>query len=265
MKVSALTIYPIKSCAGIAVSQAQITVGGFVHDRRYLLVDHAGRFMTQRKYPKMALLQPFFDTSKPNDPTLWLKIPNASAEPILADVTVSHSTVRVWADTVSVTACFAKLSQKISLFLGVPCQLVCAAKDYARRVRDCNEPLSFADSFPFLLMSSASLQDLNKRLSMPATMQRFRPNIVLSGATAYAEDAWRSVNINGVSFYGGQRCSRCALPEVNPQTGERDAREITQILRAYRSDEKGLWYLGRHFCAVERAGVIRVGDVVIAL
>lgn len=247
MKISALYIYPIKSCAGVMVSQATITDSGFLQDRCYLLIDKSGKFMTQRQYPKMALLRPFFDAKL----QLQLDIPAQGIHTLAREIFPETSlNTRVWADEVLVSACFPSLSAKISIFLNEDCQLVQASTDYIRQIRDyphATQTLSFADSFPYMLISEESLADLNQRLPEAIKMDRFRPNIVISGSTPYSEDMWQELKIGSHTFYGGKRCSRCKLPEVNPQTGEVDGKIITQTLRDYRSDERGAWYLGRHF------------------
>ncbi len=262
--ISALYVYPIKSCAGIEVPYAKVTSSGFANDRCYLLIDDKGRFMTQRKYPKMALLRPYFK-EKIEQKDLWLNIPDIADLPLMSDSEGTQQETKIWSDTVNVISGYLKVSAAISQFLGVNCQLVSPANDYSRNNRSGQTALSFADAHPYLVISEATVSDLNQRLSQSVGLLRFRPNIVIQGCMPYAEDQYIEMRINTVVFSAEGRCSRCLLPEVNPATGIRDHAEMTMVLQQYRSDEKGLWYLGQHFSVrtLESHAVLQVGDSII--
>jgi len=215
----------------------------------------------------MALIAPQIrsDTlvlSAPGMPPLSLPLRDPKgASPIGAEVQV-----RVWRDRVGAWDEGDEAAEWLSAFLGVPCRLVRRGPrserpvpaPYAVSERD---RVGFADGFPLLLLSEASLEDLNRRLPRPVEIERFRPNLVLSGGPPYAEDRWEVLEVRGIRLHAVKPCARCTIPTVDPQTGERDPQgEPLRTLARYRRGEDGKVYFGQNLVHVPKEGVLRVGD-----
>ncbi|MEM9979038.1 MAG: MOSC N-terminal beta barrel domain-containing protein, partial [Cyanobacteria bacterium P01_D01_bin.2] len=216
--LSGLTTYPIKSAGGIGLSQAQVTARGLLHDRRWMVCDRSGKFLTQRKFPKLALIQVAVGNS------LHLSIANAAVPALeLPPVPAAAKTVavEVWGDRCHAWSMGDVAAQWLSDFLGLDCQLV-YMPDSTHRPTDHGRfetPNSFSDAYPFLLISEASLADLNARLDQPVPMNRFRPNLVVKGCEPFAEDTWQQIKIGSVVFDVAKPCSRCSIPGVEQSTG----------------------------------------------
>ena len=242
--VSQLFVYPVKSLAGIALDRAEVTDRGLAHDRRYLLVTADGRFMTQRKYPRMALLQPVltdrglevFDTTVDGS-LLAIDRPTAAA--------TADQRVTVWRHTVDAQHVSGRADSWFTRALGVECRLVYMPDTSLRPVapssglRPAGKLTSFADAYPFLLAGEASLANLNLRYPGvdTLTMARFRPNIVCRGSEAYAEDGFGTFSINGISFTALEKCARCGVPNVDPQTAAvNPSGEPLRTLASYRRE-----------------------------
>ncbi len=245
LTLSELYIYPIKSGAGIAVSEAQITARGLQYDRRWMVVDAQGKFMSQRRFPQMALIGVAIahqlTITAPGMPDLLLPLTAESDSPIEVDV---------WGDRCEAIALSPDVRTWFTQFLGVDCQLVympdSSHRPTAHGKLGVDRLVSFADAYPYLLLSEASLGELNHKLAekgqAAVTMKRFRPNFVVSGvAVPHAEDSWTQVRIGEVIFDLPKLCDRCSIPNVNPHTGER-TKEPTATLSTYRYWDKGIWY-----------------------
>lgn len=255
--LSGLTTYPIKSAAGISLNQAQVTDRGLLHDRRWMVCDLNGTFLTQRKFPKMALIRVAVDD------TLHLNILGADSAlelPLLAPDT-DEITVDVWGDSCLARPMGHNAAQWLSNFLGVDCQLVYMPGMTHRPVDHgrFEAPNSFSDAYPFLLISEASLADLNGRLEQPVPMNRFRPNLVIKGCDAFAEDTWRQIKIGNIVFDVAKACSRCSVPGVEQTTGEQ-GKEPLKTLATYRRWEHAIWF-GQNLIA-QSEGTLNVGDTV---
>ncbi len=233
-RLSALTIYPIKSCAGIPRTQARVTLRGLEHDRRWLIVDAHGEFRTQRKLPHLALVQPRIDgnrlvLSAPEQPDTELPLVPDSGKPM---------SVQVWRDTVEAWQVSDGVDRWISEIVGEPSHLVWMPETTFREVdperSPQRHPVSFADGFPLLAISEASLDDLNSRLPEPVPMLRFRPNLELSDTQPFAEDGWRKVSVGDLNFFGGEPCGRCVLTTVDPESGTLAGPEPLKTLATYR-------------------------------
>lgn len=259
-RVSRLFVYPIKSCRGIAVDSAGLAPRGLAFDRRYMLVDAAGRFLTQRRHPQMALIEVSFAddgfvVTAPGRPPLGLP---AALESRLDNV----CKVKVWSDTVEATLAGEDANLWFSETLGFACGLVYLADDQHRPVQNeaarFDDEVSFADGAPLLLVSEASLDELNARLERPVGIERFRPNLVVDGCEAHAEDGWRSIAIGAARLDVAWPCSRCVLTTIDPATGERDPdNEPMTTLMRYRRHDRSV-YFGQNL--IPRAlGTLRVG------
>lgn len=260
-RVSRLFVYPIKSCRGIAVDSVELGARGFVHDRRFMLVDAAGRFLTQRRYPQMALIGTAF-----TDEGFIVTAPGR--EPLLLRAGLGEGPretcqVRVWSETVEATLADSDINIWFSEVMGFACGLVWLADDQHRPVRNqaaqFDDEVSFADGAPVLLISEASLDGLNERLEAPVGIERFRPNLVVTADSAHAEDDWAAIAIGETRLDVAWPCSRCVLTTVDPATGVKDpGNEPMTTLMRYRRRDRSV-YFGQNL--IPRAlGRIAIGD-----
>ncbi|PRY88931.1 MOSC domain-containing protein [Mongoliibacter ruber] len=236
MKLQDIYIYPIKSLGGIRLESWTLEERGFTHDRRWMLVDEHGKFMSQRSLHKMALLQVTLGENglKVTDKTnadRYLFIPFESE----AEGKIS---VQIWEDEVEAELLDKKYGAWFSDFLEVSARLVRMPLSAQRRLKPKyavnGESVSFADGMPYLLIGQASLDDLNGRLMDPVGMERFRPNLVFSGNTAFEEDEWDTVKIGDAEFKITKPCARCVMTTVDQNTGSK-GKEPLKTLAKYRT------------------------------
>lgn len=268
MRLSALYIYPIKSLGGIALTEAVVERKGLRYDRRYMLVTPSGVFITQRTTPVMALI----DVAIVGDMLrVWHRQqPDNVLELALAGVPSGETmSVSIWdSEDVPALTVSEAADTWFSRVLGQPCRLVFMPDSTHRSVeapyaRD-NDPVSFADGYPFLLVGQSSLDYLNARLpagQAPMEIARFRPNLVVSGSPAHDEDSWTSFRIGRVPFYGVKPCARCVLTTIDPQTAE-SGREPLRTLATYRKLGHKILFGQNVLPEPSALGVIRVGDPV---
>jgi uncharacterized protein YcbX len=256
--VSALYVYPIKSCRGIRVQEWPVAARGFAADRRWMIVDSNGKFVTQRELAQLALVRTalFGDclrVSAPGQPDLDLPSTYEDGE---------ERMVEVWQDR-ALGVPHPGGSRWFSNYLEAPHELVYMPEHHLRQVNPARaksgDIVSFADGYPFLLISEASLADLNSRMEAPLAMDRFRPNIVISGTEAFAEDHYARVRIGEISFRGVKRCERCVITTIDPLTGER-GREPLRTLAQYRLSDQKVWF-GMNLIH-DGVGTLRMGDPV---
>ncbi|HXH03983.1 MAG TPA: MOSC N-terminal beta barrel domain-containing protein [Candidatus Competibacteraceae bacterium] len=259
LRITALYHYPLKSGRGIALDEARLDRYGIVGDRRWLVIDAQGRFLSQRRFPRMALLE-----ARPAGEGVWLAAPGRA--PLYAEATGAARQAKVWNDWLAVRDAGEEAARWLSAYLEHPCRLV--APDRERYQRPVNpdydrwgSQVGFADGFPLLLISQGSLDELNRRLASPVDMRRFRPNIVVAGCAPHAEDGWKTLRSGGMILHVVKPCSRCTIPQVDPQTGEM-GQEPTPTLAGYRRGMDGKIYFGQNLIHERAEGVLRVGDVV---
>lgn len=269
IRLSALFLYPVKSLGGIAVPTAQVDELGLVGDRRFLVVDAHDRFLTQRTLPRMALIRP-----KIGADTLHLEQPDGTgvAVPLASDPAAPLRRVTVWKsegllaeDTGDESAAW------LSAALATPCRLVRIGRAFHRPVSKATavagDVVSFADAYPFLVLSEASLADLNDRLAERGEealpMNRFRPNLVVSGCAPYAEDTWPHLQVGSVRFRAGGPCARCIVTTTDQATATR-GKEPLRTLATYRRDPDELSDVnfGQNLIHETKTGTLRVGDFV---
>ncbi len=258
--VSALSIYPIKSCRGIALETARIGPRGFYEDRAYMLVDPLGYFITQREQPRMALITPALN----EDGTLTVKAPGMQEIIITATRTGKMHEVFIWDDTCLAVDQGDAIAEWFSTFLDAPCRLMRLPQDSTRPVDpryaiSQHDEVGFADGFPFLLITQASLDDLNARLKQPIPMNRFRPNIVVQNTAPFAEDTWRSIRIGDINFHIVKPCARCDIPTTDQATAQR-GKEPLKTLSTFRHAVRGVMF-GQNLIH-QHEGSVRVGDPV---
>jgi uncharacterized protein YcbX len=242
IQVSAITCYPIKSCAGISLSSASIGPRGIVHDREWMVITPDNCFLTQRERPCLALIHP----EVAPDGSVMLRA--AGQEPLLVPVRRQghERCVAIWDDTCVAIDQGEKAATWLSAFLGLSCRLVHMADDFIRPVdpeyaRRASDQVGFADGYPFLLISEASLTDLNSRLTTPLPMNRFRPNIVLSGCAPYVEDTWQRIRIDSIEFAVVKPCARCVITTTDQKTAS-IGKEPLKTLATYRNSRRGVLF-----------------------
>ena len=255
--LSGLFIYPIKSCRGIALRAAEVGDRGFVHDREWLVVDRDGRFMTQRDWPSLArvevsLVPGGLSVQAEGRTTLEIATPAPSR---------TRCEVTIWKDICTCRSAGPQPAAWFSDLLGTDCELVWMPPSEARQVdlehARPGDRVGFADGFPFLLISQASLGELNSRLETPVPMDRFRPNLVVDGCAPHDEDGWARITIADVAFSVVKPCARCVITTTDQRTGRRAA-EPLKTLAAYRV-HGGQVLFGQNLVHGGR-GVIRLGD-----
>lgn len=260
IRVSALYRYPIKSCKGHALQAAGTDARGIADDRRMMIVDSSGEFITQRDVPRLALIEPLMS----DDGSMTLRAPGLSPISFKPSNEGWRVKVRVWNDICDAIDQGNAVAAWLQDFLAMPARLVRMADDFVRHV-DARYALrpsdqtGFADGYPFLLISQASLDDLNARLDSPIPMNRFRPNIVVSGCDAFAEDDWREFRIGDIVFSAVKPCARCTVPTIDQDTAIA-GREPIKTLATYRTFGRKVLF-GQNLVAAN-VGVLRVGDEV---
>jgi uncharacterized protein YcbX len=259
MQLSGLYLYPIKSTAPLEVETAVVEPRGLRNDRRWMVVDAAGRFITGREMPRLTLVRALSDAgglslSAPGMPPLSVPFPQTEATML----------VNVWKSEVAAKPADAA-DAWLSEFLQQPVRLVHMDAGVTRPMTDVHsqpgDEVSFADAFPLLLISRAALDGLNARLSRPVSMPQFRPNLVVDGAPAHAEDGWKRIRIGDVEFDVAKPCTRCVFTTVDPLRGERDPDgEPLRTLIGYRRSGDGVTF-GQNLIP-RSPGTLRMGDAV---
>ncbi len=254
--VKDLFIYPVKSAKGIALNHSNVQECGMAFDRHFLVTDTAGKFITGRSKAKMVLIRTQLDANgitldAPQMPSLTLQH---------LDFTNDYHPVQVWGDNFKGQHCSAEVDTWLSQYLGVTCRLYYFGPNSVRHVKNTTHPVSFADGYPLLLISQASLLDLNQKSSQRHSMMQFRPNIVATGCGPFAEDSWHKIRIGDVEFVLSKPCSRCVFTTVDPATGKRNEnKEPLSTLRKYRQGQDGQIYFGQNLIPLN-SGQIHVGD-----
>ncbi len=257
--VQSLYLYPIKSLGGISVPEAQVEEKGFQYDRRWMLVDPSGEFLTQRQHPQLALLQVALGTS---ELTVFSKVdPSREISFDLEMNSGKEMQVKVWGDEVAALQVAPTVSAWFSDFLGMDVELVVMPESSHRKLNPRyavqEESVSFADGMPYVIIGQASLDELNGRLADPVGMDRFRPNLVFSGGDAYAEDQFKQLQIGEVEFQVVKPCARCVMITVDQEKGTK-GKEPLATLATYRSQGAKV-YFGQNAVSLTQ-GIVRLGD-----
>lgn len=261
LRISELYRYPLKSCKAEPLQSVSFDELGLSGDRRWMLVDESnGRFFTQRALPHMSQLSVLWNEaggvtlSAPGFEALEVAVPQ--------DLEANLRGVTVWRDTLRVPDAGDEAARWVSDFIGKPTRMVHVPKARARWLPSgygtVEDKVGFADGFPLLLIGQASLDDLSSRIGREQEMLRFRPNLVVEGAEAFAEDGWKRIRIGDMQFRLLKGCSRCILTTIDPATGERNAdREPLATLKTYREREGEVWF-GQNMVN-DGSGVVEVG------
>ena len=259
--IQAVNIYPVKSCRGIAVQQARITETGFEHDRQWMIVDAKNRFVTQRETPRLALIE-----TELNNGHLCLRAPGLTELTIPDEARGAKVEVVCWRDLCGAFDMGEVASDWLSEYLGARHRLVrfdaarerTSPPEWTREIRALTR---FSDAFAWLVISQASLDDLNTRLPLPLPMNRFRPNIVIRGVDAYAEDRIHEIHAGEVRLRVVKPCTRCAITTTDQSTAERESDQPLRALKQYRFSRqlKGVLF-GQNAILVAGLGqTLRVG------
>ncbi|MFS7976507.1 putative molybdenum cofactor sulfurtransferase [Helianthus anomalus] len=285
--VKSIFIYPIKSCKGISVSKAPLSPTGFVWDRHWMVISSKGRGSTQRVEPKLALVQvelpleAFSFGWQPNNSSyLVVRAPGmAELKVSLTKPGLRSDGVSIWDWSGSALDEGDKAAKWFTDFLGKPSRLVRFNEESETRPTDPKYAtgfnVKFPDAFPYLLISEPSLDAVNEQLKEPVSINRFRPNIYVSGCQPFAEDLWKQIKINGLTFQGVMLCPRCKVPTINQEDGTQ-GNEPTKTMMKFRSSKvlevdttttqfKGRVYLGQMLVCEDKTNmgkIVSVGDII---
>ena len=257
--VRSLHVYPVKSCRGIAVDEAEVGATGFRYDRQWMVTDPEGVFLSQRSTPALSRI-----STRIGDRALVLEADGtAPLEIELADAPGAPRSATIWHDTCRAVSAGPAAARWLSSLLGTPCELVRLPQAEIRPVDpghgEPGDRVAFADGYPFLLVAQASLDDLNRRLPTPVPVDRFRANLVVQGSEPYAEDLWSDIEIGDVALRVAKPCARCVVICTDQHDGSRSD-EPLRTLAGYRKTREKIVF-GQNLIHRNR-GTIRVGDPV---
>lgn len=258
--LSKILIYPVKSLGSISLLQAEVEERGLRYDRRWMIIDDNNRFVTQRQYPNMALIEVTITENglQLRHRTRDLGILTVPFQPETFDLI----TVILWDDQIEVVVVNDESNRWLSEALGFSARLV-YLPDTSPRLADPNYApfdanVSFADGYPLLTIGQSSLDDLNMRLPEPVSMMRFRPNLVFEGGVPYDEDQWYEFAVGNLTFYGVKPCARCIMTTVDPEKGEIVGKDPLRTLSTYRKRDSKIFF-GQNLM-IHQTGTIKIGD-----
>jgi uncharacterized protein YcbX len=265
LQLSEIWIYPVKSLGGIKLQKAHVTDRGLEHDRRWLLIDENGMFLSQREHPELALFQPEITgdflkiTHRVQLETIQFPLQQSFSE---AETKID---VTVWEDSIQAYEVDSVVSDWFSRLLGFSARLVYMPEESHRKVEaeyavteaDIN---SFSDGYPFLLIGQSSLDDLNSRLKEALPMNRFRPNFVFTGGEAYEEESWKEFTIGELTFFGVKPCGRCVMTTVDQEKGKTSGKDPLLTLAKYRTVGNSVLF-GQNLIG-SGTGLVAVGDAI---
>jgi hypothetical protein len=221
VSVTGLFVYPVKSTRGIARARVSLTSIGFEWDRQWMIVNARGIFLSQRTHPQLARIVPEVAPR-----ALVLNAPGLPALSVPLDATGERTAVRVWDDACVGIDQGSEAQEWVTRAVGEPVRLMRVASNMGRVANPkfagaTPAPLGFPDGYPVLICNEASLEDLNQRLPERIPMERFRPNLVLRGLPAWAEDHIDTLSLGAVTLRLVKPCTRCAIPSIDQQSGAR--------------------------------------------
>ena len=254
--IASLHIYPIKSLGGISLSQSMVQTRGLQHDRRWMLVDEKGQFLTQREDSRLALFRCQMDAD-----TLTVTHGTESLEIPLAEHSTETRRVKVWSSSLRAPLMDPRYSEWFSDLLGQPCSLVKMTQEAKRPKRLFTGPylteLSFADAYPILILGTASHTALNERCPSPVPLDRFRANIIIHTTRPHEEDDWAELSIQSATLKVIKPCARCQVISIDQQTAEK-GKEPTRTLAQYRQKENKILFGAN--AIVLQEGRVSIGD-----
>lgn len=258
--LSTIHVYPIKSCAPLSPVAAQVEARGFVGDRRWMIADADGKFVTAREHPRLTLIR-----AVPHGDALMLTAPAMPDIDLLPPASATRIDATIWRSNVSAQPASAAADRWISDYLGIAVRFVFMDAACTRAIDEkysrAGDQVSFADGYPLLVISQAALDVLNEKLVVPVPMLRFRPSIVVAGTAAHAEDGWKRVRVGEVEFDVVKPCMRCVLTTVDFESGRFDpSGEPLRTLIGYRRGPAGVSF-GQNLIP-RGCGTLRLGDAV---
>lgn len=266
-RVFALYIYPVKGARGIALERSDVLAGGLRHDRRFMVLGAHGTFLTQREHPRMALIETAIEG---DELVLWVhgttERARVSVRPEDHDAKPRrHATV--WKDEVIAVDIGGEATELVSDHLRERCSLVFMPPETIRQVdldyaRE-GDRVGFADGFPVLIASLASLADLNTRLETAVGIDRFRANVVITGGDPWAEEAASRIRVGDVTFRTPKKCARCVVTTTDQQTGVVVGKEPLRTLAMYRREGNKANFAMNAIPELDAVGQIAIGDAVV--
>jgi uncharacterized protein YcbX len=257
--LSGIFVYPVKSLAGISANSWPVTEKGFQYDRKWMIIDNNRQFLSQRKLPKMALIKTALTDKNLILSAQGMEDLSLPLEPV--DGQIINSTI--WHDQCDARSVSPEADQWLSDFLKLDCRLVYQPDEVIRPVdphyANPADKVAFSDGFPFLIISENSLAALNNEMQLNLSMTRFRPNLVISGCHAYAEDSWREIRIGAIDFRLPKPCSRCSIPTIDPETAQTDKEPLVTLNRTRKWQNKV--YFGQN-ALHNQCGKLAIGDTV---
>ena len=268
MILKSIHIYPVKALRGISVQAATVEACGLQGDRRWMVVDAAGRYLTQRDLPGMARILAAPAAGDAMDGAIVLSMHGADPLHVPVPIAACPAPVMVWRDRVPARSAGEDAAAWLTAALGRPCRLVHLSDPAARPVDPRHggpgDRVSFADGFPLLVVNTASLDDLNARLAQPVPIARFRSNLVVSGTVPWAEDGWQRLHVGRIAFRAVKPCTRCVVITTDQDTGARAPdREPLHTLASFRGDADRRALFGQNLVP-DTLGQIAVGMPVAA-
>ena len=251
-----INIFPVKSLGGIAVSQAWVEKQGLAFDRRFMLKDSQGNMITARKYPVMVTVR----CTLIQDGLIFTAASQAPFKLKYSDLQKQETQATVWSDTFTAYGTTEAANEWFSQLLGLDVSLLYSGEQSNRVREKVGHNVSFADGYPLLVISQASLDELNRRSPETHKMDQFRTNLVVKSDEPFIEDAWKRIRIGEVEFEIAKPCERCILTTVDTEKGAfRPTKEPLRTLSEFRANEQGGVFFGQNLIA-KNEGVIRVGD-----
>jgi uncharacterized protein YcbX len=268
-----LHVYPVKSCRGISLDEARVELRGLEHDRRWMIVDDAGVFVTQRTAPRLARVDVRLIGPPLARPEALVLAAHGHGEVRVPSVPPAHARrrqVKVWKSDLDAIDCGEEAARWITEWIGAPASLVFMPHDVERAASHerawgmkPTDIVSFADGYPVLVATTASLGALNERLiadgGSTVPMDRFRANLVLDGSDPWVEDKWRRLLVGDLPLRVVKPCGRCAVTTTDQVTGERGT-EPLRTLATFRQREREVHFAQN--CVPDQPGAVRVGDAV---
>jgi len=258
--IASLHIYPIKSLGGISLSQSLVQTRGLQHDRRWMLVDDKGQFLTQREDSRLALFKCQMDAD-----TLRVTYGAESLDIPLEEHSSETRRVKVWSSSLRAPLMDPQYAEWFSDLLGQPCNLVKMTPEAKRPKRLFTDPylteLSFADGYPILILGTASHTALNERCPSPIPLDRFRANVIIHTTLPHEEDSWAELSIQSAILKVIKPCARCQVISIDQKTAEKGM-EPTRTLAQYRQKKNKILFGAN--AIVLKEGLVRIGDELIS-
>ncbi len=260
LTLSEIRIYPIKSLGGVKLQNSRLTERGLQWDRRWMLLDEKGHFMTQRQIAGMSLLEVSLHRGH-----LEVRHKTKNLPPLQISKNIDNPAesieAPIWEDTSSAFLVNPEADSWFSEALNQNCRLVFMPDESKRTATGKTsgriQKVSFADAYPILLAGQASLDDLNNKLEEPVPMNRFRPNLVFSGGKPFEEDSWHAFTINNIRFWAEKPCARCLVTTIDQQTAIKGKEPLATLAKYRNSDGKIMF--GQNLM-YEPGGIVKVGD-----